>query len=280
MAQDHRTAIEVLSGHPLEPDGPLALYYQIAREMRRSIEGGELAPGTSLPSERELCEIYGVSRPTVRQATQELLNEGLLERRRGVGTYVAQPRIRQQLGNVLGFSERMGREGRRPATRLLERTVLPAADFGRAVVQSLRVPEGAMVLRLSRLRLADGEPILLETAHLPLGRFPGLEDVDLERESLYRTLRGLYGVELGDLRQTLQPVLLGADAAVLETEPERPGVRTELTTYDTTGRPVEHTLSLVRGDRCQYYLEFRAGEQNRNGSAHLRQTQLEVSFPI
>lgn len=280
MDDERRTAREVLSGHALSPGGPPALYYQISQEVRRSIEGGELEPGTPLPSERELCEIYGVSRPTVRQATQELLNEGLLERRRGVGTYVAQPRIRQQLGNVLGFSERMGRAGRRPETRLLEKVVRPAADFGEDVVQALRVPEGARVLRLARLRLADGEPVLLETAHLPLESFPGLEEVDLEKGSLYRTLRGRYGVELGDLRQTLVPVLLGSDAAVLETDPERPGVRTALTTYDTSGRPVEYTLSLVRGDRCEYHVEFRAGEQDRNGSAHLRQTQLEVSFPI
>jgi len=267
------------SGRALEVGGPVSLYYQIKQHIKRDIEGGVLGPGAPLPSERELCEIYGVSRPTVRQATQELINEGLLERRRGVGTYVARPKIPQRLGSVLGFSERMEREGRRPATRLLEKVVLPAVGLAGSVGESLRLDPQASVLRLVRLRLADGEPVLLETVHLPLGRFPGLEGVDFESESLYRTLGERYGVEVWHLSQTLEPVVLdGDEAELLGTEAGRPGAYTVLTTYDRSGEPIEHTFSLVRGDRCLYQLEMGLGESATNGGARLRQTQLEASF--
>lgn len=270
----------MFTGHRLDA-GPLSLYYQIKQQVRHSIESGELPPGTPLPSERELCELYGVSRPTVRQAMQELLNEGLLERRRGVGTYVAQPRVRQRLGSVQGFSERMEREGRRPSTRLIEKSVLPAAEAGDNLPEDLQIPPAAQMLRLVRLRLADDEPILLETVHLPLERFPGLETADLENESLYRALRERYGVEIRYLSETLEPVLPSErEAELLQARADRPAMLASIATYDQGRRPVEHTLSLGRGDRCQYYIEFGAGERDGDATAHLRQTQLEVLFSI
>jgi GntR family transcriptional regulator len=279
MNEEQPNMPSTLSRQPLSATEPIPLYYQIKQQLKRSIEAGELPPGAALPSERELCERYGVSRPTVRQATQDLINEGLLERRRGIGTYVAQPRIQHRLGSVLGFSERMLRDGRQPSTQLIERAVISGAAVGADVTGALQIAATAAVLRLVRLRFADGEPVLLETVHLPLGRFAGLDQVDLAHESLYGTLRERYGCEIRTLRETLEPVLLGeSDAELLDTEAGRPAMLTHITTYDQTGQAVEHTFSLVRGDRCQYYIEFNVGEDKTSGSAHLRQTQLEVSF--
>jgi GntR family transcriptional regulator len=264
----------------LEFDGAPALYYQIKQQIKRSIEGGELAPGAPLPSEISLCEVYGVSRPTVRQAMKELISEGLLERRRGVGTFVAQPKLRHPLGSVVGFSERVERAGQRPGTRVLQEEVLGAGELGDDVVEALETSAEDPVLRVVRLRLVDDEPLLVETVHLPLARFPGLELEDLEQRSLYRTLRERYGVEINHLKQTLSPVVLGEhEAELLGTAAGGPGARTVLVTYDRSGRPVEYTFALVRGDRCEYHVELGAGERAEYaGIARLCQTQLEVAF--
>jgi GntR family transcriptional regulator len=257
---------------------PTPLYYQIKQQLKLKIERGELPPGTALPSERELIAQFGVSRPTVRQATQELLNEGLLERRRGIGTYVAQPKIRQSLASVLGFSERMEREGRRPSSKVIEQRVVSAVEAGGDVAAQLHVDPDASVLRLIRLRCADAEPILLETVHLPLDRFPSIDQIDFGQHSLYRVLRDQYDVEIQQLGETLEPVVLTKDqAALLHSEAGRPAMLAGITTFDQHGLPVERTLSLVRGDRCQYYIEFHVGEAQA-GRAHLRQTHLEMSL--
>jgi GntR family transcriptional regulator len=272
-------SLDAAPRYQINEAAPVPLYYQIKQQIKQNIVGGVLSPGTALPSERELCERYGVSRPTVRQAMQELLAEGLLERRRGIGTYVAQPRIQHQLASLQGFSERMEREGRTPGTLQLEQRTLTRAEVDANVASVLGIGPRETVLRLVRLRLANDEPILLETVHLPLARFGGLDTINLEQESLYRTLRNRYGVAIYTLRETLEPIVLDQrHAALLGTQTGSPAMLTRITTYDQAGLPVEYTHSLVRGDRCQYLIEFHVGEASKESSVHLRQTQLEISL--
>jgi GntR family transcriptional regulator len=279
--QQHAAEPNSLAAARLSADDPLPLYYQIRQQIKESIARGDIAPGQALPSERELCTRYGVSRPTVRQALQELLHEGLLERRRGIGTYVTQPKIQHRLGSVLGFSERMEREGRQPSTRLLEQMVIRGSETGAEISAALQIGADARVLRLLRLRCADQEPVILETVHVPLDRFPGLETHDFANLSLYRTLQHHYRIVICHLRETLEPVLLTPDeAALLATTLDRPSMRMVITTYDQAERLVEHTFSLVRGDRFQYYIEFKTSNDEQNGHAHLRQNQLEFSLPV
>ena len=269
-----RRKLEVeLEAPPLNSKIPL--YLQIKEHLRAQVLSGRLPPGTMLPSEEELGKIYGVSRPTVRQAIGELEREGLLERHRGVGTTVAQPRIRHSLNEVLGFTERMELEGRRPSSRLLERSVVTGERLEEEVRAGLGDP--GRVLKLVRLRLADGEPIMLETAFVPLDLFPGLEQVDLEYGSLYRTLRERYGVTFSHIRQQLlasTPTRLEADLLGITTTV--PVLITTLTARDNLGRPVEHTRSIVRSDRFAYDLEIVLSERGPGG-LRLRQTNLQVS---
>lgn len=266
--------------HQLNAMSPMPLYYQIMQELRRRIEDGEFVPGTPVLSEREICVQYGVSRPTARQAVQELINQGLLERWRGIGTYVAHPKIPHRLGSLLGFSERIIREGRQPGTRVIEQGLLSAAAAGDAVRAQLGLEPANPVFRLMRLRLVDGEPVLLETVHLPLQRFPDLDRIDFETHSLYHTLRTQHNVEVVQLRETLEPVLLTpGDASLLEGEAGQPAMLARITTCDQSGQAIEHTFSLARADRFQYYIELNLGERVSEGGARLRQTQLEVSLP-
>jgi GntR family transcriptional regulator len=268
---------EQADGWAISPEGGLALYRQVKDDLRRRIESGELTPGASLPSERELCERYGVSRPTLRQATQDLVRDGLLVVRRGVGTFVAQPRVRQQLGSVLGFTEKMASEGRRASTQVLEHRVGPAKEFGASIAVELELAPDAPVLRVVRRRLADDMPVMVETMHISPDRFPGIEDVDLESTSLYQALRERYQVEVTQLRETLEPVLLtDADAKLLDARARSASIQATITSLEPNGRPVEHTISRVRGDSSQYYIEV--GDGTSANRVQLRQPQLDVSL--
>ncbi len=261
----------------VDPEGDVALYRQIKRDLARRIEQGELRPGEGLPSEAELSERYGVSRPTLRQATQDLIRDGLLVVRRGVGTFVAQPKVRQQLGSVLGFTDKMTNQGRHASTRVLERSLHRATELDAAVASELQLAAGATVLRVVRLRLADDIPVMVETMHISTDRFPGIQDLDLETSSLYQALRERYGVQIVQLREALEPVLLNqTDAKLLETQKGSPSIQATITSFDVKGQPIEHTISRVRGDSSQYYIEV--GDGKSASRVRLRQPQLEVSL--
>jgi GntR family transcriptional regulator len=265
------------AGSAIDAEGGYALYRQIKQDLIRRIESGELAPGEVLPSERELCERYGVSRPTLRQATHDLVRDGHLVVRRGVGTFVAQPRVRQQLGNVLGFTEKMTRSGRRASTRVLERGVHQGSTLDASVAAELRLKSDASVLRVVRLRLADDLPVMVETMHISPDRFPGIEDLDLEKASLYQALRKQYDIKIVQLRESLEPVLLTqADARLLNTRARSASIQATITSFDQGGRPVEHTVSRVRGDSSQYYIEV--GDGRSANRVQLRQPQLEMNL--
>jgi len=267
---DWRASIDSSSG--------VALYYQIKQDLTGRILSGELAPDTSLPSEQELCEAYGVSRPTVRQATQELVAERLLERRRGLGTFIAHPTVRQELGGLRGFTEKMELAGRVPATRVIEHRVARARDLDDETRRHLELQAKDLVLRVVRLRLADGVPVLLETLSVPCERFPGIADIDLEQASFYTTLRKDYGVVISYLRESLEPVLLSKeDAQALGAKAREASIRATLTTYDHEGQPIEFTRSLVRGDASHYEIEVRRDPESAHNRMLLRQPQLDVT---
>jgi len=261
----------------VDSQGGVALYRQIKRDLTRRIEQGELRPGEGLPSEAELCERYGVSRPTLRQATQDLIRDGLLVVRRGVGTFVAQPKVRQQLGTVLGFTEKMASQGRHASTRVLERSLHSAQELDATVAAELQLKNDATVLRVVRLRLADEIPVMVETMHISTNRFPGIQDLDLETSSLDQALRERYGVQIVQLREALEPVLLNRDdAQLLGTLKGSPSIQATITSFDVKGQPIEHTISRVRGDSSQYYIEV--GDGKSASRVRLRQPQLEVSL--
>ena len=260
----------------IDPQSGIALYRQIKQDLMRRIEQGELRPGDALPPEADLCAKYGVSRPTVRQATQDLIRDGVLVVRRGVGTFVAQPRVRQQLGSVLGFTDKMASQGRQASTRVLERSIHRADELDPAIATELQLDGASRILRVVRLRLADKIPVMVETMHISLARFPGIEKLDLEKASLYQALRDRYKVQIVQLRETLEPVVLSAEEAkLLGARGRRPSIQAAITSFDGKGVPVEHTISRVRGDSSQYYIEV--GDGKSASRVRLRQPQLEVS---
>jgi GntR family transcriptional regulator len=203
-------------------------------------------PGTPVPSERILAEDFSTSRTTVRQALQELVGEGRLQRLQGKGTFVARPKIAQPLV-LSSYTEDMQRRGAKPSSRLLELTTEPADD---EVAERLAVEPGTPLVRVERLRLTDGEPMALEQSRLSAERFPGLE-AHLERYgSLYAALREEYGVEPAEAEETIETGAASpTEAALLGTETGLPLLLLGRQTFDGQGRPFEYVRAIYRGDR-------------------------------
>lgn len=230
------------------------LYRQIQSDLRERIQRGELSPGTRLETEQELMARYEVSRATVRQALAGLVGDGLVEIRRGLGTYVRKAAMEHRLGGFYSYSREIERHGRRPGTRVRDLAVEPA---GPRVAALLEIEPGDAVVALGRIRLADDEPLVAETSYLPADRFPGLERFDFSRRSLYDTLTSDFGVRPVRARETFEPVLMSEDEAeVLEGAAGGPALRVERTTYDADGRVIEYCQSTVRADRYHYSVEL------------------------
>ena len=212
----------------------------------------DLGPGAMLPGERELSVRFGVSRATVRKALEELMARRVVERRHGAGTFVRRPAVAQPL-MATSFGDDMRRRGLTPASRLLW-SDLVVADADLAA--HLEMPTGEAVLRVCRVRLADDEPMTLETLHVPAGRVPGLRGEDLEGvASYYEILATRFGRRIRSGTQSVAPVVLGPDeAALLGVDPGAAALRFVRTSRDQHGEVVERVESVARGDR--YLIEM------------------------
>ncbi len=232
----------------LDATQPLPLYEQIAQGLHRAVQSGTLPPGTPLPPEPELARRLGVSRQTVHQALSRLARRGVLTRRRGVGTFVAEPFIEQPLGSLYSFVRTLAAQGRLPGTRLLGQRL--TVDE-RASTLLAGAPD-ALVYELSRLRLVDGEPFVLETVYLPAACADRLPREALAEAPLYELLRQHCGITVTHAEETLQPVtltrtqvaLLGLPAGAPAFLVERIGFAGE--------QAVELRVSLIRGDRYRF----------------------------
>jgi GntR family transcriptional regulator len=213
----------------------------------------ELPVGTALPAERVLAEQLGVARMTLRRVLDTLEREGLVVRRHGSGTYVAQPRAAQPL-TMTSFSEHMRAAGLEPSSRTLSFTAQPA---GARLGRKLNVSPSASVLRIVRVRLADAEPVAIESLHVPAHLVPGLTGEDLERGSFYRLLRDRYGVVLSEAAQTIEATVTTAEESeLLGVPPQSPAFLFEVTARDASGATVEFVRSVFRGDRYKISAEI------------------------
>lgn len=234
-------------------------YKRIARLLEAKIQSGDFPPGHQLPPERELCEIYGVSRITARQALAELSSRKLVVRNQGQGTFVAKAAIESSLLGFFSISEALKADGRLVSTRVISRK-LTTPD--RAEAAALGCDLADEVLRLERLRFVDGDPYALETSTLISSSYPGLDRYDFGARSLYDVLTRDYGTRLVRARETLAPVLITREQAqLLDVSIEQPAMRLTRTTFDSRNVAVEASGALIRGDRCQLWLELWADQR-------------------
>jgi GntR family transcriptional regulator len=238
----------VVSSRPSTATAVTAPKYQSVHDaILVAIEG--LAAGTAMPTERELCLTYSVSRATVRQALGQLELEQRVFRRQGKGTFVARPKIEQRL-ELMSHTEGMRERGIVPSSKLIDVHRIPA---GIDVGAQLGLSPKSEVLRIERLRLADGEPIAIEVLYLNADRFDGISGALSDNGSLYQLLSSNYGVELATAEETIEAVIAeGRDAALLKCQPGMPLLMLSRRTLDTSGQPTEFVRSLYRGDRYRF----------------------------
>jgi GntR family transcriptional regulator len=244
---------------PIHTDSPTPMYLQIRHGLQDRINAGELLEGAALPSERDLADALGVSRMTVRQALEGLESDGVLIRRHGSGTYVAPRgsetagRIVQSLSVLTGFSEDMRSRGLEPGGRVL------SLEQGRPTPEeslSLGLGPSALVSRLRRLRTADGVPLAVETAVLPVQQIGELSLATIQHRSLYDVLRSR-GITPHRAIQHLRAAPADVTTADLLEVPEGAAVLSILrVTWDTHGQPIEFVRSQYRGDRYDFVVEL------------------------
>ncbi|MHC0430668.1 GntR family transcriptional regulator [Streptomyces sp. O3] len=231
----------------MDRSSPVPLYFQLSQQLEAAIEQGSLAPGSLLGNEIELAGRLGLSRPTVRQAIQSLVDKGLLVRRRGVGTQVVHSQVRRPL-ELSSLYDDLEAAGQRPATRLLLSAVEPASP---EVAAALGIAEGGDVRRIERLRLAHGEPMAYLRNHLPAGLL-ALEPPQLEATGLYRLMRAA-GITLHSASQAIGARAATADEAEALAEPVgAPLLTMERTAFDDTGRAVEFASHTYRASRYSF----------------------------
>lgn len=230
------------------------LYSQIAEWLLDKIEAGELDPGDRLPPEREMSERLGVNRLTVRRALRVLEDLGVIIRRQGSGTYVAEPKIAWQAGRLIPFTSGVQRRGYVPGARVI---LFKRRPVEASVAHELDLPTSASVYYVHRLRYIGRDPAMLERFTLPADYFPNLEQFDLNKRSLYEIFKTEYGILVSRARQSLEPVVATAyEAELLRVRPGAPLMLERRVTLDQDDRPVEYGKDLYRGDRFRFVTEL------------------------
>jgi GntR family transcriptional regulator len=228
----------------------MSLYAHVESVLAKEIAAGTLPPDVQIPTEDELIQRFKVSRITVRRAVQELVSRGLVEIRRGVGTFVSPPKITQELTELTGFVEDMQALGRTASARVIDTGVISA---GKRVAERLALPTGTQVIRIKRVRLADGVPVSLDDTYLPLDIGQKVITNDLKAEPIFTLLENKYQIPL-----------IAADYR-LEAVAAEPWVATELgiaigapiflierTSFTAGDKPIDYEELHYRGDLIHF----------------------------
>jgi GntR family transcriptional regulator len=233
----------------------LPFYHQLKQILLGHIEQRGLQPGDRLPGDHELCRTYGVSRTVVRQSLSELETEGVLERIKGKGTFVAPRKTAEGLVQSLtGLYEDVAARGGRLRSEVRRQEVVPADA---AVAGELDLPLGHPVIAIERLRFVNEEPWVLTITHLPAGLAPGLVHDDLSHSSLYFLLENKYRVKLVRGRRSVEASVAGAPLArSLGISRGAPVLVLRSVCFGTTGRPIESFVAFHRGDRSRFEVEL------------------------
>lgn len=240
----------------LDKNIPIPLYYQLKKQLLELIELGTLKPGDMLPAENDLCETLQVSRPTIRQAFKELVDEGYLIRYKAKGTFVATPKVKDRFLSKLGsFNQEMLDKGKTPHTVVLALEKLPGVP---EYNEKLALSYGAPLIHLSRLRSADEVQMVYLDTYLSYDRFPGLMDVDFTVSSLYGVLEERYNVRVDRAQREIEAVnARKQEAELLRVAPNKALCLVRTVSY-TAGspQPVEYSVARYRGDLTKFTVEI------------------------
>jgi len=231
----------------------IPVYMQIEEQLKKKIAEGIYKVGQVIPSERELALQYDVSRMTVRQAITNLVNDGLLYREKGRGTFVSSPKLEQPLNGLTSFTEDMLARGMVPSSQLVKFERKPAPF---ELAQDLLIESGEDVYSIMRIRNADGEPMAIERTYLPAKLFPGLTAEKLQT-SLYSLIESHYQLTIGNAIQQMEAALTTKeDAQFLHIPPSGVVLLIKRTSFLDSGQPFEIDRSVYRADRYKFISEI------------------------
>lgn len=235
----------------IDKESRIPLYYQLMEIIIEMIEVENLKEDDKLPSERELCEKYDISRATVRKAIEELEKEGYIYKKHGKGTFISPRKFAQNLLRFYSFTEEMKKTGKEPTSKVLDFKVIESDD---KLAKKMNLKISKKVYKFTRLRLADGEPMMLETSFVPCDRFPNLTKKELQENAMYDIFIKKYNATLTKAEEIFQPVLTrDFEADLLEYVKDYPSMMIERITYERD-KIIEYTKGIARGDRFKYHI--------------------------
>ncbi len=239
----------------INADSPTPLYHQIKEIFKKKIEAGEYQRGDRIPSENELSEMLEVSKPTIRKAIEELANEGYVHRLQGRGTFVTGTKIDQGfIGNLEGYSEEMKRRDINFTSRVLDKKIIKADE---ELANKLEIEIGKEVVKLTRLRFIEGDPIIITTSYLPHQKVPGILNYDFREVSLYSTIEKEYNYYIEKAYRSFEPRLVNEDEAeLLEMEKGEVVQYIESVTYVDSREPIEYINAVIKGSRSRFTVEL------------------------
>lgn len=239
----------------VEKNSIIPIYFQIIEQVKDSIQSGELDPHDMLPSEKEICQRLQISRMTVKQAMDSLVNEGLVYRKRGIGTFVAKPKIAQPLSKLTSFTNDMLKRGMKPGSHLIEMSLQEPSE---EVRERMGLSAQEQVIYIKRLRTADGEPMAVEKAYLNYELCHEIMDAPMNHGSLYDMLRDVCGIQLVSAYETIEVGTCSTDESnLMKIGFDMPIFMLRRTTYDQKDRRVEYAESVYRSDRYKFEIELK-----------------------
>jgi len=237
----------------IDKQSPIPIYYQIEEYLKKMIETGKFAINQGIPSERELSGTFKVSRMTIRQAMNDLVNEGYLYRRKGKGTFVAEPKIEQPLQGLTSFTEDMIKRGMVPLTHVLH---FHEKKASLSIAKQLEVSEQELVYEIKRIRLADGIPMALETSYIPVKLVPGLTE-SIIQTSFYKYIEDILHLQIGEAVQALEAnIVTLEDAKRLDINAGSAVLQIHRHTKLTSGETLEWVQSIYRADRYKFLINM------------------------
>ena len=246
------------------------IYFQVNALLRDMIRRGEYAPGDQFLTERQVSEKFGISRGTANKALSNLVSEGVLEFRKGVGTFLRGEPLDYDLRALVSFTEKAKAAGRTPTTRILDFEKLAAEDMGYVARAALKIRAGESAFYMERLRLADDTPVILERRFLAARFCPNLTAADVGG-SLYHLLTETLGLVLAGAEETLHAVNLSVeDARLLGTKSGAAAMQVTALGLHEGGEPLWHETTLYRGDAYEIRMQLGPMAHNRTAIGSLR----------
>jgi GntR family transcriptional regulator len=235
---------------PAKQHSTVPAYQRIQSSIRKRIDAGQLRPGDPVTSERDLAKLHEVSLMTARHALATLEREGIVERRRGIGTFVAEPKI--HFNKLMSYTEQMAARSLVAASRILFAKLI---DDEPDVSARLSLAPADSMIKLQRLRHADEKPFALETCYVSAAQFPALLSAPLHRDSLFAILERDYDVKLGYADEEIDAIAADPQTSeLLNVARREPLLRIRQLIYSTDGRPLMFVLGIYRSDRHNFVI--------------------------